>query len=157
MYAVDWSNIGRSEQIQITSAVTGAVLDTETLSNFYSGVYLQWKLSGSVVITVKTLAGADSVLSGIFFDPPSTSGSATSDLSNNSGSRAAEIAGMTRNGITVPDAQSGILAADDAGILHITSNDRQASSPGNNFVVYELLMPITQDIKRENKPIHDLG
>ena len=66
LYAVDWSNIGRSEQIQITSAATGAVLDTETLSNFYSGVYLQWKLSGSVVITVKTLAGADSVLSGIF-------------------------------------------------------------------------------------------
>ena len=77
LYAVDWSNIGRSEQIQINSAATGAVLDTETLSHFYSGAYLQWEISGSVVITVKTLAGADSVLSGLFFDSPSTSNAVT--------------------------------------------------------------------------------
>ena len=76
LYAVDWDNQGRSEQIQITSAATGAVLDTETLSHFTGGVYLQWELSGNVVITFKTLAGPNAVLSGLFFDPPSTSNAA---------------------------------------------------------------------------------
>ena len=39
-------NRGRSEQIQISSATTGAILDTETVSNFSSGVYLQWNVTG---------------------------------------------------------------------------------------------------------------
>ena len=34
LYALDWDNNGRSEQIQITSAATGAILDTETISSF---------------------------------------------------------------------------------------------------------------------------
>ena len=45
---------GRSEQIQIASAATGAVLDTETFSNFTGGVYLQWEITGNVVITFKS-------------------------------------------------------------------------------------------------------
>ena len=73
LYAVDWDGAGRSEQIQITSATTGAVLDTETLSNFSAGVYLDWRLSGDVIITVTRLAGPSAVVSGLFFDaPPNT-------------------------------------------------------------------------------------
>ena len=34
LYAVDWDNKGRSEQVQIINAGTGAVLSTETLSSF---------------------------------------------------------------------------------------------------------------------------
>ena len=37
LYAVDWTDAGRSEQIQITNASTGAVLDTETISSFVGG------------------------------------------------------------------------------------------------------------------------
>ena len=68
LYAVDWFDWGRTEQIQITSAATGAVLDTEILSNFSQGVYLQWQLTGNIVITVKSVNGS-AILSGFFFDP----------------------------------------------------------------------------------------
>ncbi len=75
LYALDWDNLGRSEQIQISSADTGAILDTETISNFSGGVYLRWKVTGSVIITVTvarksqrghqwTVCGLSSILGG---------------------------------------------------------------------------------------------
>ena len=68
LYAVDWDNQGRSEQIQITSTGTGMVLDTETITNFGGGVYLQWVVSGNVLVTVTRLTGPSAVLSGLFMD-----------------------------------------------------------------------------------------
>src|SRR5204862_53243 len=38
LYAVDWDHLQRSEQIQVTDAGTGAVLDTQTLGSFTGGV-----------------------------------------------------------------------------------------------------------------------
>ena len=154
LYILDWADIaGRSEQIQITSAATKAVLDTQTLTNFSEGVYLQWELSGSVVITVEGLGLRKALLSGIFFDPPSTTGAAKSDLSNISGAHAAEIAGTTRNVTVATDAQSDSLAANDAGIVCVTRSDPQALSPGNISVTAEPLMPITQDINQKDRPV----
>ena len=72
LYFLDWDNGGRSEQVQISNATTGAVLDTETVSSFSSGVYLEWAVSGNVLITITKLAGPNAVLSGLFFDPAST-------------------------------------------------------------------------------------
>ena len=61
LYALDWDSEGRGEQIQISSAATGTILDTETISNFSSGVYLQWKVSGNVIFKVSRspVANAD--------------------------------------------------------------------------------------------------
>ena len=73
LYFLDWDSTARSEQVQISNAATGAVLDTETVSSFHCGVYLNWQVSGNVVITITKLAGANAVLSGLFFDPTSTS------------------------------------------------------------------------------------
>ena len=76
LYFDDWDNKGRSEQVQISDAGTGTVLDTETISSFSSGVYLDWKVSGNLVITITRQAGANAVLNGLFLDstssPPST-------------------------------------------------------------------------------------
>jgi NPCBM/NEW2 domain len=72
LYTIDWDNQGRSERIQITNAATGAVLDTETVSNFSGGVYLDWRVSGDVVITVTRLTGPSAVVSGLFLDAPPT-------------------------------------------------------------------------------------
>ena len=69
LYALDYDNEGRSEQIQITSASTGAVLSTESIANFSGGVYLEWAVSGDVVITFTNTGGPNAVLNGIFFDP----------------------------------------------------------------------------------------
>jgi hypothetical protein len=70
LYFLDWDSTARSEQVQLTSAATGAVLDTETVSSFHGGVYLDWPISGNMVVTITRLAGANAVLSGLFLDPP---------------------------------------------------------------------------------------
>ena len=73
LYFLDWDNNGRGEQVQISDAGTGTVLDTETISSFTSGVYLDWKVSGNLVITITRTAGANAVLNGVFLDPPTSS------------------------------------------------------------------------------------
>ena len=72
LYFDDWDNKGRGEQVQISDAGTGKVLDTETISSFTSGVYLDWKVSGNLVITITRQAGANAVLNGVFLDSTSS-------------------------------------------------------------------------------------
>jgi hypothetical protein len=68
LYAADFDNHGRSEQIQIVDAATGAVLSTQTISAFQNGEYLSWNVSGNVVIKVTNLnPNANAVVSGLFF------------------------------------------------------------------------------------------
>jgi hypothetical protein len=58
----------------VRNPTTGAVLDTETVSSFTAGQYLNWAISGNVLNTITHTAGAgpNAVLSGLFFDPPSS-------------------------------------------------------------------------------------
>jgi glucose/arabinose dehydrogenase len=70
LYFVDWDSTSRSESVTIRDATTGMVLNTETVSTFNSGVYLNWAVSGNVLITFTNLSGNNAVLSGLFFDPP---------------------------------------------------------------------------------------
>jgi PKD repeat protein/methionine-rich copper-binding protein CopC len=75
LYFVDWDTTARSEQVRFSSGSSGAqlnTLSTETVTSFHSGVYLDWAISGNLVITVTQLAGINAVLSGLFLDPPST-------------------------------------------------------------------------------------
>ena len=60
----------RQEQIEIINTTTGQVLDTESIANFKSGVYLTWNLSGAVTIVVtNTLEpNANAVVNALFFD-----------------------------------------------------------------------------------------
>ena len=58
--------------MQISDASTGAVLSTQTISSFQSGVYLDYAVSGDIVITITKGAGTSGVLSGLFLDPTST-------------------------------------------------------------------------------------
>jgi hypothetical protein len=69
LYFLDWGSNTRAEQVTIRNATTGAVLNTQTISSFNSGVYLQWAVSGNVRITFTRTSGANAVLSGLFFDP----------------------------------------------------------------------------------------
>ena len=68
LYFVDWDNKGRSEQVQISNASTGTVLNTQTISSFTNGVYLDWQVSGNLLITITREAGANAVLNGLFLD-----------------------------------------------------------------------------------------
>jgi hypothetical protein len=67
IYALDWDAKGRSETVQILDQNTGAPLDTRTISNFGSGVYLSWNVTGHVQVVVTVLGGANAVVNGVFF------------------------------------------------------------------------------------------
>ena len=68
LYAVDFDNHNRSEEIQVIDAATGTVLSTQTISSFKNGEYLSWNISGNVVIKVTNLnPSANAVVSGLFF------------------------------------------------------------------------------------------
>ena len=74
LYVLDYDNGKRSEQIQLSDAGTGTVLSTQTVSGFTRGAYLNWTISGNVLITITRTGSSNAVLSGLFFDPPSSSG-----------------------------------------------------------------------------------
>ena len=73
LYFLDWMRLGRVEQVQISNAITGTVLDTQVVSSFGNGVYLNYEVSGSIVIVITKQAGPSAVLDGLFFDPTTTS------------------------------------------------------------------------------------
>jgi hypothetical protein len=72
LYFLDWDTTARSEQVQISNAATGAVLNTQSISSFNSGVYLDYEVSGNLNITLTRTAGYNAVLSGLFLDPTAT-------------------------------------------------------------------------------------
>ncbi len=72
LYFLDWDKQGRSEQVKITNAATGTVLSTQTVSSFQSGIYLDYTISGNVLITFTREAGPNAVLSGLFLDSAPT-------------------------------------------------------------------------------------
>ena len=74
LYFLDWPDAGRAETILLTSGLTGALLDSRSISSFSDGVYLQWAISGDVNFTITKTAGPNAVLSGIFFDPATSGG-----------------------------------------------------------------------------------
>jgi len=77
LYLLDWDARGRAESVQITDASSGAVLSTQSVSNFTNGVYLVWNLSGHIKITITCTGGVNAVASGLFFGPAPAVASAT--------------------------------------------------------------------------------
>lgn len=93
LYLLDWDSFSRVETIAIKDAVTGNVIDTETLSNFHPGYYAIWNLQGNVVISVTPAPGASPVVSGIFFDAPASATPANFTLATTPITIAAGLAG----------------------------------------------------------------
>jgi hypothetical protein len=88
LYLLDWDSTTRAEQIDVLDAATGAVLDSRSASNFNGGLYLSYSISGHVIFRFTQLAGANAVLSGLFFGSAgsSTSASLTGTDSTSQGS-----------------------------------------------------------------------
>ena len=75
LYVLDYNGgNGRSEKVQLSNAGTGTVLNTESVSAFSGGDYLDYTISGNVLITITRTAGANAVLNGLFFDSVATGG-----------------------------------------------------------------------------------
>ena len=74
LYCSDWSNLGRSERIDILDAGSGALLDSRSVTAFHlPPQYLVWNLQGHVTLKVTLTGGSNGVVSGLFFAPVSTS------------------------------------------------------------------------------------
>ena len=68
MYFLDATSSGRQQRVDVVDAQSGAVLDSRPLSNFASGIYLTWEISGKVAIRL-TPSKVNAVTSALFFDP----------------------------------------------------------------------------------------
>ena len=145
LYFLDWDQEGRSERVQLTNAATGTVLDTETVSSFESGVYLQWAVSGNVLITFTRLAGKNAVLSGLFLDPASTSGG---DDANQLGARSSINTGSPSS----PSMAGPAIARGSSGGLTIVP----AAGPVNAVLG---ALPEDDDATATavGSPVHDLA
>lgn len=81
LYADDFDSTTRSQTYTIKDADIGAVLDTESLSNFQSGVYASWNLSGHVTIDVtNTTPGSNAVVGAVFFQPATAGATGTASF-----------------------------------------------------------------------------
>ncbi len=113
LYCWDEDSDTRRQQITITDAVTGQVLDTRTLTNFNCGVYLVWSLSGNVLMTVTDLTGSQqAVTSGLFFGPIAGASSPTPPATNVPPVTADDNYTATENASLGVNASGGVLADD---------------------------------------------
>jgi len=67
VYCLDWDYQSRSQTITVVDAVSGAVMDSRSISGFGNGAYLVWNIKGHVRLQVTRTAGPNAVLSGVFF------------------------------------------------------------------------------------------
>ncbi len=126
LYLVDWDKRGRSEQVQITDGTTGAVLSTESVSSFASGVYLDYAVSGKVVITITRQAGPNAVLSGLFLDPSQATPSASAAVASLSGPAMSGVSAVSAASIEGMGALPGDLT-DVKGTTDITDSSMNGS------------------------------
>ena len=74
LYVLDWDTTTRADRIEVLDTISGAVLDTQTVTAFHGGQYWVWTVTGSVQFRVTRTAGANAVVSAVFIDPASGSG-----------------------------------------------------------------------------------
>jgi hypothetical protein len=67
LYFVDWDSRKREQTVTVYDAATNAVLDQRLLRKFNGGIYYTYEVRGSVRIELTRTAGANAVLSGVFW------------------------------------------------------------------------------------------
>jgi NPCBM/NEW2 domain len=165
LYAVDWEDAGRREEIQIMSAATGAVLGSSVISSFSGGVYLQWAVSGDIVIKVTNLGNPNAVISGLFFDPPTTGttyvtkadGTTLGNWIGNYGSQAYYLAG---GAASIPSyAQISTVGASTYYWAASTTDPRALQNPngsGRAAITWFSPTSFTVDVNLTDGQVHDL-
>lgn len=66
LYCMEASG-GRAQRVDVIEPGTGMVLDSRYLATISNGVYLTWMIAGPVDIRVTRIAGANALVSGLFF------------------------------------------------------------------------------------------
>jgi alpha-L-rhamnosidase len=68
LYLVDWDSVARVQELDVMDSATDKLVDRRAISDFTGGEYLVWNLRGHVSIRIRRVAGANAVVSGLFFD-----------------------------------------------------------------------------------------
>jgi hypothetical protein len=68
LYMIDWDTTARAQRVEVLDAISGAILDSRTVSGFSGGQYLTWNVRGNVRVRVTRTGGVNAVISGIFID-----------------------------------------------------------------------------------------
>ena len=148
LYFDDWDNKGRAETVQLSDAGTGKVLDTETISAFNNGVYLDWKVSGNLLITITRTAGANAVLNGVFLDGTTPSGSAIQTAAASGGEAGVPISVSTANRPIVGRASVGYPSRSAGGLVDVVlgalAADADTGISRTKSLVHELVREQTQ-------------
>ena len=99
LYALDWDNEGRAEEIQILDSNTNAVLDTRYISHFSNGLYLVWNVSGAITVNVITTVetNSEAVASGVFLGSSNASSASVSVVPSSVGLNANQAQQFTAN------------------------------------------------------------
>ncbi len=66
LYLVDWARSGMAETIELFDKSGSHVLDTREVSNFEDGIYLKWRVVGSIQFRLTSSVGP--LVSGVFLD-----------------------------------------------------------------------------------------
>ena len=61
--------VARSQTVELLDASSGAVLDSQSVSNFGEGTYLSWNVKGAVRARITKQSGSNAVLMGAFPGP----------------------------------------------------------------------------------------
>jgi len=110
MYAFDPTG-GRVQRVDLLDPYTGAVIDSRTISNFTTGTYLSWDVSGHVRLRFTKVAGTNALCSGILFDP-----SASPTPPPDSGSDPASTASFDAKDATTQGSWKGSYGSGGYGI-----------------------------------------
>jgi subtilisin family serine protease len=70
LYLADYDHKKRQERIQVIDSPTGNILAQQDITNFTTGQYVSFQITGSVTFRISDLSGPNAVVSGIFFDAP---------------------------------------------------------------------------------------
>lgn len=136
LYLLDWYDQGLTEQINVLNAATGAVLNSQAVSNFADGEYVTWDASGDVEFQVTTFSSTtDAVVSGLFIGAATgnTIGGATltpSHVYANPGTYTAMLTatdsaghiGSASTTVTVRDVPPTVTLSDPAGTIGVPVN-----------------------------------
>jgi hypothetical protein len=72
IYCLDDDGSGRVETLFIQDSGTGTTLDSQGVSNFQSGKWLVWDVTGNLRLRVTYSSGVNSVVAALMWDTPGT-------------------------------------------------------------------------------------
>jgi hypothetical protein len=68
LYFLDFDALGRTQRIEVLDGDTGAILDSTEMSDFASGIWLEYDMKGHLTLRITPISGPNAVISGVFFD-----------------------------------------------------------------------------------------